>query len=283
MARRFTQLLNFMVQYPERCYQFSIKGVIPPILEQCFGEQKYELCAELLEKYVRCLVRVHNPDDSNENSNTALLLHLVNYDAKTLYLLLQKWSNKAYNDEMVLHGIMSCLAFKKEKVRMLQESCQEGPLTLSELQNAIGHLYFDNQVDTLLRAYLYICFQNKRYMNGAKCYMEYFIPMLPFLKDERTRTYEVFEGENLYVQPTHKYPPPGLIDFWDLITSHGILESFIRFKGSTGTTVFLTPLLIHYRKEFGRYLVDSLHSDLVEKILPSVVCDLREGQPAQLL
>ncbi|ORC92973.1 putative vacuolar protein sorting-associated protein 41 [Trypanosoma theileri] len=303
VARRFTQILNYMEQYPERCYQFSLKKVVPPLLEQCFGERKFELCAELLEKYVakgtvfwdqwivrfvlekevRALVRVHNPNDADENCNTTILLHLVKCDVKTLYLLIQEWSNKAYNDEIILHGIMSRLSFKKEEARVLQESCQEGSLTFSELQNAIGLLYFDEEVDTLLRVYLYICFRKKRYMDGAKCYMEYFMMMLPFSKHERTRTYEVFEGYILLGQPIRKYPPSGLIDFWDLITSHGILESFIRLKDSTGTTVFLTPLLIHYREEFGRYLVDSLHSDLLEDVLQSVVSDLQESQPSQLL
>ncbi|KEG11404.1 putative vacuolar protein sorting-associated protein 41 [Trypanosoma grayi] len=303
LARRYTQLLDYMERYPERCFKLTLTQVIPSVLQQCFQERKYDLCAELLEKYVpkngalwdqwvlrfglqkeiQCLARVHNPKDTDQTVSTGILLQLVKCDARVLFSLLQRWPISSYSDQIVLLGIASRLSFKKKEACALQESCQIGKLTLWERQNAISSLYFDDEVDQLLRAYLHLCFQNKRYMDAAKGYMEYFIIMLPFPEEKRERSYEMFEGIILRREPVREFPPPDVIDFWDLLTSNGILHEFVRLKDSTGTTVFLTPLLIHYREEFGRYLVDSLHVDLIDDVLQSVVCELRKEQPGKLL
>ncbi|RNF13708.1 putative vacuolar protein sorting-associated protein 41 [Trypanosoma cruzi] len=302
MSRRYNQILHYMEEYPERCYKLSLSEVIPSVLLQCFGERKFDLCAELIEKYIpkndslwdqwvvrfsvqnqiECLARVHNPNRTDQAINTGLLLQLVKSVSYELYVLLQQWPGNSYSAEMVLHGILSRLSYKKQEAYDLQESCQCGPLNLLEWQNAVSEIYFDDDINQLLRAYLYICFQNEKHLDAAKGYMEYFVMMLPLTKEQRQRSYEVFEGSILRGESLSEFPPSDLINLWDLLASHGILEEFIWLKDSGGKTLFLIPLLTHYREEFVRYLIDSVHADLLEDILQSTVYELKD-QPVLLL
>ncbi|RNF02555.1 putative vacuolar protein sorting-associated protein 41 [Trypanosoma conorhini] len=302
MARRYKQILYYIENYPERCYKLILSEVIPFVLDQCFGEKKFDLCAELVEKYISkhdivwdqwifrfglqrhigCLARVYNPKNSDGALNTRFLLQLVKYDSYELDMLLQHWPRMLYSAEVILSGILARLYFKKQEACGVQASCQTTKLTFVEWQNALSELYFEDDVIHLLRAYLHICFQNEKYMDAAKGYMEYFVMMLPFTRDQRQRSYEVFEGYTLRAQPFREFPPHNLIHLWDLLTSHNILEEFIWLKDSSGTTVFLTPLLIYYREEFGRYLIDSLHADFLEEILKFTAHELKD-QPVQLL
>ncbi|RNF02046.1 putative vacuolar protein sorting-associated protein 41 [Trypanosoma rangeli] len=181
MSRRYKQIIYYIEEYPERCHKLSISEVISSILPQCFVEKKFDLCAELIEKcipkhdvmwdqwvfrfglqkHIGCLARVYNPNYSDETINTGFLLQLVKYGSYDLNSLLQHWPLMSYSAKTVLSGILARLSFKKQEACDLQLSCQIETLTFVEWQNAVSELYFDDDVNYLLRSYLHICFKNK--------------------------------------------------------------------------------------------------------------------------
>lgn len=299
-ARRYHQSILYAKEFQNRCHKFPIEEIMELSIEQCFHEEKYEWCAKLLCRYVgsvslwdqwimsfslagklSILADVF-PTARVESAGTSMLLQLIKCDPLRLYQVVKKWKQRSYDKDVVKIGIETRLRSRQRDAMLAYRSIGGDEAT------AVGGCtgwYLDRDTEHLVLSLLRLTLTDTSGTALVACnlYLEHYLLWSPageFYPQTRRRSASVFE-----TRPRKEFPPHrihDLIDFWELFTSHQLLEEFLAIKPkSLHGGPLLIPLLRHFTHEMCRYLFSfegSKSNDLIDEIVEQL-----QGVPLELL
>ena len=316
-ARRYLQAIRYHKTHPHQCRGFSRDEVIALSLEQCFCEEKYDLCARMVGKYVssapewtawiknfalvgrlRLLADNYTPQDSDIQATTTLLLQFVKFDTSKLFTLIRRWGPTQYDLEPIRVGVQARLHAKQKEARNISSSClAEGEWAE---YSACCALYIDRDTEMLMRSLLWIVEQiilkenterseeqseerrdERTNVRLLSLYVEHYLMWLPtpqFYSETRRRSGSVFQTRPRKVFAT--LAQAEIIDVLDFLAEGTNLELVLDAPPVAGVPL-VVPLLAHFRVEISKMVVTFDHIRLSNVL--DLFTDRLRGCPKQLM